>query len=64
MIMTANTRAARSPLSLFVLVFMIGIPLALVGRSLGVIGAMKIPVSDLGLAFVRERPVSAFLTAA
>ena len=50
--MTANARAARSPLKFFVLVFTIGIPLALAGISLGVIGAMKIPVTDLGLAFV------------
>jgi uncharacterized protein len=44
--------AARSPFKFFILVFAIAIPIQLAGRFLGVIGAMNIPVADLGLAFV------------
>lgn len=45
-------RAARSPLKFFCLVFALAIPIGLAGRSLGIVGSMKIPVSDLALAFV------------
>lgn len=50
--MKAIARAARSPLKFLVLVFALAIPIGLAGQSLGVVGAMNIPVSDLGLAFV------------
>lgn len=42
----------RSPLKFFVLVFALAVPIGLAGSSLGVVGVMKIPIADLGLAFV------------
>ncbi|WP_425996002.1 CPBP family intramembrane glutamic endopeptidase [Caulobacter sp. DWR1-3-2b1] len=50
--MTPVLPATRSPLKFFVLLFALAIPIGWAGRSLGVVGVMKIPVADLGLAFV------------
>lgn len=50
--MKAMPHAVRTPIKFFALVFALAVPIALVGRGLGVIGSMNIPVADLGLAFV------------
>ncbi|EPX59272.1 CAAX amino terminal protease family protein [Cystobacter fuscus DSM 2262] len=44
-------RAQRSPLVFFLLLLALAVPLWLAGGRLGVIGALRIPVSDLALAF-------------
>jgi membrane protease YdiL (CAAX protease family) len=50
--MQTASPSTRSPLRFLALVVALAIPIGLAGRSLGVIGALRIPVSDLGLAFV------------
>ncbi|MFN4175322.1 CPBP family intramembrane glutamic endopeptidase [Phenylobacterium sp.] len=45
-------QARRSPLAFFLLVLALAIPLWLAGPRLGVIGELRIPASDLALAFV------------
>lgn len=42
----------RSPLAFFLLILALAIPLWLMGARLGVIGSLRIPASDLALAFV------------
>jgi len=44
--------ARRSPLAFFIVVFGLAVPLWLWGGRLGVIGELRIPASDLALAFV------------
>lgn len=50
--MKVSGQTGRSPLKFFALVFAIAIPIEVASRFLGVIGAMRIPVADLGLGFV------------
>src|SRR5688572_24198926 len=51
-VMTTNTTARKSPLKFFLLVFALAIPLWLLGPVVGNIVSLKIPVTDLALAFM------------
>ena len=49
--MRKSSRPARSPLAFFAIVLALAIPIWALSRFVGVIGALKIPVTDLLLAF-------------
>ena len=50
--MNSNAPSKRSPLQFFLLVFALAIPIWLLSALVGVIGSLKVPLTDLVLAFI------------
>jgi len=50
--MNTSAPSKKSPLKFFILVFVLAIPFWLLGAIVGNIGSLKVPVTDLALAFV------------
>lgn len=49
--LTSALHSRRRPLAFFVLVFALAVPISVLSRFVGVIGSLKIPITDLILAF-------------